>query len=51
MERRLKPKSWPEQEKPMFSGSNIHYEMAEKTQAIGCGWPRRTQPRSVSDAG
>jgi hypothetical protein len=21
----------------MFTGSNIHYEMAEKTQAIGCG--------------
>ena len=35
--RRLKPRAWPEQEKPMFSGSNIHYEMAEKTQAIGCG--------------
>ena len=35
--RRLKPRAWPEQEKPMFSGSNIHYEVAEKTQAIGCG--------------
>jgi hypothetical protein len=35
--RRLKPRAWPEQEKPMFSGSNIHYEMAEKIQAIGCG--------------
>lgn len=35
--RRLKPHAWPEQEKPMFSGSNIHYEISEKTQAIGCG--------------
>lgn len=35
--RRLKPRAWPEQEKPMFSGSNIHYEVAEKIQAIGCG--------------
>jgi hypothetical protein len=35
--RRLKPRAWPEQGKPMFSGSNIHYEMAEKTQAVGCG--------------
>ena len=35
--RRLQPRSWPEQEKPMFTGSNIHYEMAEKTQAVGCG--------------
>ena len=35
--RRLKPRAWPEQEKPMFSGSNIHFEMAEKVQAMGCG--------------
>lgn len=21
----------------MFSGSNVHFEMAEKTQAVGCG--------------
>jgi len=37
IDRRLKPRAWPEQEKPMFAGSNIFYEMAEKTQAIGCG--------------
>ena len=37
IERRLKPRAWPEQEKPMFAGSNIVYEMAEKTQAMGCG--------------
>lgn len=35
--RRLKPRAWPEQEKPMFAGSNIFYEMAEKTQGMGCG--------------
>jgi hypothetical protein len=37
IERRLEPRSWPEREKPMFTGSNIFYEMAEKTGAIGCG--------------
>jgi hypothetical protein len=35
--RRLKPRAWEQQEKPMFTGSNLHYEMAEKAQAIGCG--------------
>ena len=35
--RRLKPGSWPEQDEPMFAGRNIHYEMAGKTQAMGCG--------------
>jgi hypothetical protein len=35
--RRLKPRAWPEQDQPMFSGSNIHYEMSQKTQAMGCG--------------
>ena len=37
IERRLKPRAWPEQDKPMFSASNIYYEMAEKTEAMGCG--------------
>lgn len=35
--RRLKPRSWPNQAEPMFTGSNIHFEMADKVQAIGCG--------------
>jgi len=35
--RRLKACFWPEQPKPMYSASNIHYEMAEKAQAVGCG--------------
>jgi len=35
--RRLKPRGWPEQGQPMFSGSNIYYEMADKGQAVSCG--------------
>jgi hypothetical protein len=37
IQRRLQPHPWPEQDKPMLAGSNIHYEMAQRTQAIGCG--------------
>jgi len=37
IERRLKPRAWPEQDKPMFAGSNIYYEMADKAQGMGCG--------------
>lgn len=35
--RRLKRKQWEEQERPMFTAKNIHYEIAEKGQAIACG--------------
>ena len=35
--RRLKDRFWTEQPNPMFTASNIHYEMAEKTQALACG--------------
>ena len=35
--RRLKDRFWTEQPNPMFTASNIHYEMAEKTQAVACG--------------
>jgi len=35
--RRLKPRCWPEQPQPMLSGSNIHYEMANRAQAVSCG--------------
>jgi len=35
--RRLKPRAWTEQPKPMFSGSNIHFEMSDKAQATNCG--------------
>lgn len=34
---RLEPRSWCNQEEPMFSGSNVHFEMAEKAQGLGCG--------------
>lgn len=37
IERRLQPRAWSQQAQPMFSGRNIHYEMGEKTQAVGCG--------------
>lgn len=35
--RRLKARFWPEQPEPMFAASNIHYEMADKDQAVSCG--------------
>lgn len=35
--RRLKARFWTEQPDPMFAASNIHYEMAGKAQAVGCG--------------
>ena len=37
IERRLERKQWEVQERPMFNGRNIHYEVAGKIQAIGCG--------------
>lgn len=35
--RRLKPRHWPEQPQPMFSASNIHYELSEKCCATSSG--------------
>jgi hypothetical protein len=37
IERRLRKMQWPDQDRPMLSGSNIHYEVADKTRAVGCG--------------
>jgi hypothetical protein len=38
IERRLDPeKTWSDQPEPIMTGSNIHYEMSEKIQAINCG--------------
>lgn len=37
IQRRLRKIQWAEQRRPMLSGSNIHYEVAEKTRAVGCG--------------
>jgi hypothetical protein len=35
--RRLEPKNWDDQPRPMLKASNIHYEMAERTAAMNCG--------------
>ena len=37
IERRLKPKNWEDQPRPMLKASNIHYEMGEQTPAMNCG--------------
>lgn len=37
IERRLEPKNWEDQSRPMFNASNIRYEMAERTAAMNCG--------------
>ena len=34
---RLRDRTWPAQEQPMFRASNIHYEVADRTQAMGVG--------------
>jgi len=37
IQRRLAPKNWEAQPRPMLKGSNIHYEMAERVGAVNCG--------------
>lgn len=37
IQRRIAPKNWEAQERPMMRGTNVHYEMAEKTQAMAYG--------------
>lgn len=37
IERRLQPKNWEDQPRPLFKASNIHYEMAGRTAAMNCG--------------
>jgi hypothetical protein len=37
IERRLAPKNWEAQPQPMLRGGNLHYEMAERSGAVGCG--------------
>ena len=34
---RLRQRHGPAQEQPMFRASNIHYEVADRTQAVGVG--------------
>lgn len=35
--RRLEPKNWEDQPRPMLKASNIQYEMAERAQGMNCG--------------
>ena len=37
IDRRLEPKNWDEQPRPMLKASNIDYEMAERAQGMNCG--------------
>lgn len=37
IQRRLGPKNWEDQPRPMLEASNIRYEMAERTAAMNCG--------------
>jgi hypothetical protein len=37
IERRLRPIRWPEQSRPMFSASNIHYQVADRGRGLAAG--------------
>lgn len=37
IEQRLRPIDWEDQENPMFSATNIHFEVAKKTRGLGVG--------------
>lgn len=37
IERRLQPRNYEDQPRPMLTAGNIHYEMAERAQAMNCG--------------
>ena len=37
IQRRLAPKNWEDQPRPMLKASNIVYEMAPRVQGINCG--------------
>ncbi len=37
IDRRLQPKNWEDQPRPMLKASNIDYEMAERAQGMNCG--------------
>jgi hypothetical protein len=37
IEKRLERRNWEEQEKPMFKGSNLHYELDGREKGIACG--------------
>ena len=35
--KRLRARRWRPRPKPMLTAKNIHYEVAERTGAVGCG--------------
>jgi hypothetical protein len=35
--KRLRPRRFKSRNRPMFAARNIHYEMADRTRAVGCG--------------
>jgi hypothetical protein len=37
IERRLRPRNWPNQRRPMFKVANVHYEVSERIQATPAG--------------
>ena len=37
LQKRLEPKAWADQAEPMFQAVNLHYEMSEKSRALGFG--------------
>ena len=37
IEKRLERRNWENQERPMFKGTNIRYEMDDRNKGIACG--------------
>jgi hypothetical protein len=37
IQHRLRPKTWPAQQQPMFHAGNIYYDLADKTHGLACG--------------
>ena len=37
IERRLRPRTWDPQDRPLFRATNLHYEMAERTRGFAYG--------------
>ena len=37
IQRRLSPRQWKDQPRPMLAARNLQYELADRDQAIGCG--------------
>ncbi len=37
IERRLEPRNWPEQASPMFTASNIHYQLSDRDRGLAVG--------------